>query len=142
LNNHLQISVAKIGETHCKRILIDEKLKKIQNKIAELLQSFSNSTEITEIRLGSCYQVCQRLWPSLTFADEDIKPQNFWASSKSHVATTHLCMHFCGNYIGWSNQGKYYEISDTHGGDLARTWVSNSNVYKGLAGRTKAQTPV
>jgi hypothetical protein len=44
------------------------------------------------------------------FADEDIEPQNFWASSKSHVATTFLCMHFCSNYIGWSNQGKYYEI--------------------------------
>jgi hypothetical protein len=28
------------------------------------------------------------------FADEDIKPQNFWTSSKSHVATTNLCMHF------------------------------------------------
>jgi hypothetical protein len=41
------------------------------------------------------------------FADEDIEPQNFWALSKSHVATTFLCMHF------WSNQGKYYEI-ETH----------------------------
>jgi hypothetical protein len=37
------------------------------------------------------YRVCQGLWPSLTFADEDI-------------------IHFCSNYIGWSNQGKYYEI--------------------------------
>jgi hypothetical protein len=44
------------------------------------------------------------------FADEDIKLQNFWASSKSHVATKYLCMQFCSNYIGWSNQGKYYEI--------------------------------
>jgi hypothetical protein len=44
------------------------------------------------------------------FADEDIKPQNFWASSKSHVATTYLFMQFCSNYIGLSNQGKYYEI--------------------------------
>jgi hypothetical protein len=44
------------------------------------------------------------------FADEDIEPQNFWASSKSHVSTTYLCMHICCNYIGWSNQGKYYEI--------------------------------
>ena len=31
------------------------------------------------------YWVCQGLWPSLMFADEDIEPQNFWASSKSHV---------------------------------------------------------
>jgi hypothetical protein len=45
------------------------------------------------------------------FADEDIKPLNFRV--KSHVATTFLCMHFCSNYIGWSNQGKYYEI-ETH----------------------------
>jgi hypothetical protein len=44
------------------------------------------------------------------FADEDIKLQNFWASSQSHVATTYLCMLFCSNYIGLSNQGKYYEI--------------------------------
>jgi hypothetical protein len=46
----------------------------------------------------------------LIVADEDIKPQNFWASSKSHVDTTYLCMQFCSNYIGLSNQGKYYEI--------------------------------
>jgi hypothetical protein len=44
------------------------------------------------------------------FADEDIELQNVWASSKSQVATTYLCMHFCSNYICWSNQGKYYEI--------------------------------
>jgi hypothetical protein len=31
------------------------------------------------------------------FANEDIEPQNFWASSKSHVATTYLCMHLCSN---------------------------------------------
>jgi hypothetical protein len=37
------------------------------------------------------------------FADEDIEPQNFWA-------TTYLCKHFCRNCIGWPNQGKYYEI--------------------------------
>jgi len=46
----------------------------------------------------------------LIVADEDIEPQNFWASSKSHVATTYLCMQFFSNYIGLSNQGKYYEI--------------------------------
>jgi hypothetical protein len=44
------------------------------------------------------------------FAGEDIEPQNFWASSKSHVATTYLSIQFCSNYIGWSNQNKYYEI--------------------------------
>jgi hypothetical protein len=44
------------------------------------------------------------------FSDEDIEPQNFWASSKSHVATTYLCKQFYSNYIGWSKQGKYYEI--------------------------------
>jgi hypothetical protein len=54
--------------------------------------------------------VCQGLWPVLTFADENIELQNFWPSTKSQVATTYLCMHFCSNYIGWSNQGKYYEI--------------------------------
>jgi hypothetical protein len=43
----------------------------------------------------------------LTFADEDIELQNFWASSKSQVATT---LHFCNNYIVWYNQGKYFEI--------------------------------
>jgi hypothetical protein len=46
----------------------------------------------------------------LIVADEDIETQNFWASSKSHVATTYLCMQFFSNYIGLSNQSKYYEI--------------------------------
>jgi hypothetical protein len=46
----------------------------------------------------------------LIVANEDIELQNFRASSKSHVATTYLCMQFCSNYIGFSNQGKYYEI--------------------------------
>jgi hypothetical protein len=46
----------------------------------------------------------------LIVADENIEPQNFWASSKSHVATTYLCMQFCCNYFGLSNQVKYYEI--------------------------------
>ena len=44
------------------------------------------------------------------FADKDTELQNFWASFKSHVATTYLCIHFCSNYIGRSYQGKYYEI--------------------------------
>jgi hypothetical protein len=56
------------------------------------------------------YRVCQELWPSLTFADENIELRNFWASCKSQVARAYLCIHFCSNYIGWSNQGKYYEI--------------------------------
>ncbi len=56
------------------------------------------------------YRVCQGLWPSLMFADEGIELQNFWASSKSQVSTTYLCMRFCSNYIGCYNQGKYYEI--------------------------------
>jgi hypothetical protein len=46
----------------------------------------------------------------LIVADEDFKPRIIWASSKSHVATTYLCLQFCSNYIGLSNQGKYYEI--------------------------------
>jgi hypothetical protein len=46
----------------------------------------------------------------LIVADEDIELQNFWASSKSHVATTCLFIQFCSNCIGLSNQGKYYEI--------------------------------
>jgi hypothetical protein len=46
----------------------------------------------------------------LIVADENIEPQNFWASSKSHVSTTYLYMQFFSNYIGLSNLGKYYEI--------------------------------
>jgi hypothetical protein len=46
------------------------------------------------------------------FGDDDIEPQNFWASSKSHVATTYLCINFCIPY-----QGKYYEI-EMHGSKL------------------------
>jgi hypothetical protein len=56
------------------------------------------------------YRVCQGLWPSLIFADENNELKNFWALSKSLVATAYLCMNFCSNHIGWSNQGKYYEI--------------------------------
>jgi hypothetical protein len=44
------------------------------------------------------------------FANEDIEPQNFWASSTSQVATNNFCRHFCSNYNGWSNQVKYYKI--------------------------------
>ncbi len=57
------------------------------------------------------------------FADEDIEPQNFWASSKSHVATTFLCMHFCSNYISWSNQGKNYEIETHYAKQDVATWL-------------------
>ncbi len=57
------------------------------------------------------------------FADEDIEPQNFWALSKSHVATTYLCMYFCSNYIGWSNQGKYYEIEMQWAKQNVATWL-------------------
>jgi hypothetical protein len=46
----------------------------------------------------------------LIVANEDSEPQNFWASFKSNVATTYLCMQFCINFIRLSNQGKYYEI--------------------------------
>ncbi len=85
-------------------------------KILKCLCRWSFSSEVSKklfcVTFLS-YRVCQGLWPSLMFADEDIEPQNFWASSKRHVATTFLCMHFCSNYNGWSNQGKYYEI-ETH----------------------------
>ncbi len=59
------------------------------------------------------------------FANEDIEPQNFWASSKSYVASTYLGMQFCSNYIGWSNQGqgRYYEIEMHYGKQNVVTWV-------------------
>jgi hypothetical protein len=37
---------------------------------------------------------CQGLWPSLTFADEDIERKIFGALSKSQVTTIFLCIHF------------------------------------------------
>jgi hypothetical protein len=65
------------------------------------------------------------------FADEDTEPQNFWASSKCHVATTYLCIHFCSNYIGWSNQGKYYEIEMYCPKQDVATWLyDEANAYK------------
>jgi hypothetical protein len=65
------------------------------------------------------------------FADEDIKPQNFWASSKSHVATTYFCMHFCSNYIGWSNQGNYYEIEVHFAKQDVATWLfDEANIFQ------------
>ncbi len=65
------------------------------------------------------------------FADEDIELQNFWASSKSHVSTTYLCMHFCSNYIGWSNQGKYYEIEIHCAKQDVATWLDDEeNIFQ------------
>ncbi len=58
------------------------------------------------------YRVCQEVLPSLTVANEDIKTQNFWPSSKSQVATNNFCRHFYRNYNGWSNYGKYYKIEN------------------------------
>ena len=65
------------------------------------------------------------------FADEDIEPQNFWASSKSHVATKYLCMQFCSNYIGLSNQGKYYEIEVQFAKQDVATWLfDEANIFQ------------
>ncbi len=65
------------------------------------------------------------------FADEDIKLQNFRASSKSKVDTTYLCMHFCSNYIGWSNQGKYYEIEVHFAKQDVATWLyDEANIFQ------------
>ncbi len=65
------------------------------------------------------------------FADEDIKLQNFWASSKSQVATTYLHMHFCSNYLSWSNQGKYYEIEKHCAKQVVATWLyDEANIYR------------
>ncbi len=65
------------------------------------------------------------------FADEDIKLQNFWASSKSHVATTYLFMQFCSNYIGLSNQGKYYEIEVHFAKQDVATWFfDEANIFQ------------
>ncbi len=88
-------------------------------------QTFVDETE------WCSYRMCQGLWPSLMFADEDIKPQNFWASSKSHVATTYLCMYFCCNYIGWSNQGKHYEIEIYCAKQNVATWLyDEANIFQ------------
>jgi hypothetical protein len=65
------------------------------------------------------------------FADEDIKLQNFWASSKSHVATAYLCMQFFSNYIGWSNQVKYYEIEMHCAKQNVATWLyDEANIFQ------------
>ncbi len=65
------------------------------------------------------------------FSDEDIEPQNFWASSKSHVATTYLCKQFYSNYIGWSKQGKYYEIEIHCAKQDEATWLyDEANIFQ------------
>jgi hypothetical protein len=92
-----------------KQLILCEKAI-IEGEIISFFSSFFQSHHTSNF---DTYRVCKGLWPSLMFADDYIEPQNFWASSKSHVATTYLCMHFCSNYIGWSNQGKYYKI-ETH----------------------------
>ncbi len=91
---------------------------RIENRIFSMLRN-------------KCYRVCQGSWPSLIVADEDIEPQNFWASSKSHVATTYLCMQFCSNYIVLSNQGKYYEIEVQFTKQDVATWLfDEANIFK------------
>ncbi len=56
---------------------------------------------------------------------------NFWASPKSQVATTYLCMHFCSNYIGWSNQVKYYEIEIHCDKQNVATWLyDEANIFQ------------
>ncbi len=51
-------------------------------------------------------------------------------TSKSHVATTYLCMHFCCNYIGWSNQAKYYEIEMHCAKQNVATWLyEKANIF-------------
>ncbi len=65
------------------------------------------------------------------FADEVIEPQNLWALSKSHVATTYLCMHFYSNYIRWSNQGTYYEIEVHFAKQDVATWrYDEANIFQ------------
>ncbi len=65
------------------------------------------------------------------FANEDFKPQNFWASYKSQVATTYLYMHFCSNYIGWLVQGKYYEIEMHCAKQNVATWLfDEANIFQ------------
>ncbi len=63
--------------------------------------------------------------------NEDIEPQNFWASSKSHVATTYLCMKFRSNYISLSNQGKYCEIEVQFAKqDVATLLLDEANIFQ------------
>ncbi len=65
------------------------------------------------------------------FVNKDIEPQNLLASSKNHVATTYLCMHFCSNYNGWSNQGKYYEIEIHCDKQDVATWLyDEANIFQ------------
>jgi hypothetical protein len=61
----------------------------------------------------------------------NIELQNFWASYKSQVATAYLCMHFCSNYIGWSNQGKYYGIEMHCAKQDVATWLyDKANIFR------------
>ncbi len=86
---------------------------------------------LSKINEKDVYRVCQGSWPSLIVADEDIEPQNFWASSKSHVATTYLCMQFCGNFIGLSNLGKYFEIEVQFAKQDVATWLfDEANIFQ------------
>ncbi len=46
------------------------------------------------------YRVCQGLWPSLMFANKNIEPKIFWASSKSQAATTYACIFVVITLVG------------------------------------------
>ncbi len=58
------------------------------------------------------YHVCQGsgIVAFIGVCQWDYWTTKFLGFIQSHVATTYLCMHSCSNNIGWSNQGKYYEI--------------------------------
>jgi hypothetical protein len=88
-----------------------------------------NTFAVSKIFFGEAgsYRVCQGLWPSLSFSDEDLDPQNFSASSISQVPTTL----FCSNYVGWSNQGMYYEIEMHCVKQDVATWpYKEANIFR------------
>ena len=49
----------------------------------------------------------------------------------SQTKRTYLCMQFCSNYNGWSNQGKYYEIEMLCAKQNVATWLyDEANIFQ------------
>ncbi len=59
------------------------------------------------------------------------RTSKFLGFIQKSVATTFLCMHICSHYIGWSNQGKYYEIETHYAKQDVATWLlDEANIFQ------------
>jgi len=79
-----------------------------------------DSNRVKTINYTGCVRDCGLHW---CLPMRILNRKIFGLHPRSHVATTYLCMHFCSDYIGWSNQGKYCEIEMKCAKQDVATWL-------------------